>query len=65
MRPFVKINGKADADGKVYRTCPKCNLSKEMDDFGLRRAKKAGPAGEDVITNQSWCRSCRRRPRPS
>jgi hypothetical protein len=59
MRPFVKINGKADEGGKIYRTCPKCERTKELDEFGLRTLKGAGSGGEDVITNQSWCRTCR------
>jgi hypothetical protein len=59
MRPIVKILGVANRDGVAYRTCPRCETQKSMDDFGLRRFKAAGPSGEDVITNQSWCRSCR------
>ncbi len=59
MRPLVKILGETDPWGKVYRTCPHCEVSKPLDDFGLRTFKNAGPGGEDVVTNQSWCRPCR------
>lgn len=59
MKPFVKIVGETGSNGEVYRTCPKCGTSKPLNDFGLRTLKKAGPGGEDVITNQSWCRPCR------
>jgi hypothetical protein len=56
----VRILGSAiDDSGVVYRTCPHCGETKPLNDFGLRRMKNAGPNGEDVIRNQSWCRSCR------
>ena len=42
----VRLNGK--------RTCPKCGLEKPLVEFGARRM---GPGG--VITNQSWCTTCR------
>ncbi len=62
MRPEVRINAES-VGGKVVRTCPHCKSQKAIDEFGLRTLKRAGESGEDVVTNQSWCRSCRRKPR--
>lgn len=58
MRPTVKINAES-IGGKVVRTCPKCKIQKDIDEFGLRTMKHAGDNGEDLVTNQSWCRPCR------
>ena len=63
MRPTVKINSQS-VDGKAVRTCPKCGVQKEIDAFGLRTFRHAGRGGEDIVTNQSWCRHCRKRPVP-
>jgi len=59
-RDIVIVQGEQNADtGMVERKCPKCGVTKPVNDFGLRRMKHAGPNGEDVIRNQSWCRPCR------
>jgi hypothetical protein len=56
----VVVQGEQDAKtGTVNRKCPCCEVVKPLNDFGLRRMKHAGPNGEDVIRNQSWCRECR------
>jgi len=46
----VRLNGK--------RTCPNCGDEKDMGEFGARRMEPGG-----VITNQSWCRTCRNPPK--
>jgi hypothetical protein len=58
MRQIVKLNGES-VGGKVVRTCPHCATQKDINEFGLRTFKGAGDRGEDVVTNQSWCRQCR------
>jgi len=58
MRQIVKIKGES-VDGRVVRTCPKCETQKDINEFGLRTLRGAGGRGEDVVTNQSWCRPCR------
>lgn len=55
----VVVQGEQDKTGAVHRKCPCCGVVKPLNDFGLRRMKNAGPNGEDVIRNQSWCRECR------
>jgi len=56
----LKIQVDELRDGLLYRRCPECGELKEINEFGLRRFKEAGPEGQDVIRNQSWCRDCRR-----
>lgn len=58
-RQIVKISGES-VGGKIVRTCPNCKIQKDLNDFGLRTMKGAGPMGEDIVTNQSWCRPCRK-----
>ena len=55
----VRIRATKVIKGVVHRECPHCNKLKPLDDFGLRRMAKRGSAGQDLITNQSWCRECR------
>ena len=59
MKRTIVQGGFTDEKGVVHRTCPKCKQTKPLDEFGLRTMKGAGPDGEDVIRNQSWCRVCR------
>lgn len=60
QRDIVVVQGERDRKtGVVTRKCPSCDTTKPLDDFGLRRMKHAGPNGEDVVRNQSWCRDCR------
>lgn len=58
-RDIVVVQGEQDKTGAVHRKCPCCEVVKPLNDYGLRRMKHAGPNGEDVIRNQSWCRECR------
>lgn len=59
-RDIVVVQGEPDSEtGAVNRKCPSCGVTKPLNDFGLRRMKHAGPNGEDVVRNQSWCRYCR------
>lgn len=59
QRDIVVVQGERDKTGAVHRKCPSCGATKPLNDFGLRRMKGAGPNGEDVVRNQSWCRDCR------
>jgi hypothetical protein len=60
VRDVVVVQGEPGVEGRVVeRRCPNCNVVKPLDDFGMRRLKHAGPNGEDVLRNQSWCRPCR------
>lgn len=60
QRDIVLVQGERDRKtGAVSRKCPSCEVVKPLNDFGLRRMKNAGPNGEDVVRNQSWCRDCR------
>jgi hypothetical protein len=59
MKRTIVQGGFTDEKGIVYRKCPKCAATKPLDEFGLRTMKRAGPDGEDVVRNQSWCRACR------
>ncbi len=59
QRDIVVVQGEKDKTGTVHRKCPSCGVVKPLNDFGLRRMKHAGPNGEDVVRNQSWCRDCR------
>ena len=58
-RAEVRIHADEIIDGIAYKRCPECGELKPLDDFGVRRKKNAGAGGQDVITDQSWCRSCR------
>jgi len=58
-RDTVRIHADKIIDGVAHKECPNCGEMKPLDDFGLRRKKNAGPEGEDVIADQSWCRDCR------
>ena len=60
QKDIVVVQGEQDKAGVVHRKCPRCEVVKPLNDYGLRRMKQAGPNGEDVIRNQSWCRECRR-----
>jgi hypothetical protein len=60
-RDELRINADTIVDGKVHRTCPNCGESKPLDEFGLRKMAGSGKDGADLVTNQSWCRSCRTR----
>jgi len=57
LPPIVKIHGDAIVDGLVHRHCPRCEILKPMDMFGLRNMKQAD--GTTVVREQTWCRSCR------
>ena len=59
-RPEVRINADAVVNGVVHRTCPNCNEVKPLDEFGLRKMAGHGKDGSDLVTNQSWCRTCRK-----
>ena len=58
-RDEVRILADEVKDGKALRTCPNCGKTKPLDEFGLRRIKNGGQDGQDLVTNQSWCRECR------
>lgn len=58
-RDTVRIKATLIINGEVHRRCPKCEVLKPLDDFGLRRMKNAGVKGSDLVTNQSQCRDCR------
>jgi len=60
MKDELRIQADALIDGKLYRKCPNCEQVLEINNFGLRRMKNAGKGGQDVVANQSWCRTCRR-----
>lgn len=55
----TRIHADEIIDGIAYRKCPKCEKLKPLDDFGIRRMKTSGKGGGPLLTNQSWCRSCR------
>ena len=59
QKDIVVVQGERGNTGVVHRKCPRCEVVKPLNDFGLRRMKQAGPNGEDVVRNQSWCRECR------
>lgn len=59
MKEQVRIVADQLVNGEVHRTCPKCQATKPLDEFGLRRV--VGSKGP-LTTNQSWCRICRKRP---
>lgn len=58
-RPEVKIKADTIIDGVAHRTCPKCKKVKPIDEYGLRKMAGQGQDGNDLLTNQSWCRPCR------
>ena len=58
---MLKILADKIVDGVVHRTCPHCGEMKPLNDFGLRRMQPAIPGEPPTVTNQSWCRPCRRR----
>lgn len=60
LRPEVKIQADSIIDGVVHRVCPKCDETKSLDDFGLRKMADTGSQGQEQIRNQSWCRPCRK-----
>lgn len=56
----LRIHADKIVEGVVYRTCPQCKRVMPLDEFGIRRMKGRGHNGaSDLITNQSWCRTCR------
>lgn len=59
-RDTVRVRADKVIDGVVYRKCPNCGELKPLDEFGLRRMKDQPEEGSNLITNQSWCRVCRR-----
>ena len=59
QKDIVLVQGERGDTGVVHRKCPHCAEVKTLNEFGLRRVKHAGPNGEDVVRNQSWCRKCR------
>lgn len=44
-------------DGKPFKRCPKCDTSKDVNEFGL--LKKVGSGGVEVVAFQAWCSACR------
>ena len=58
-REEVRIRADEVINGVAHRTCPNCSEMKPLDEFGLRRMKGHGKEGQDLVTNQSWCRTCR------
>lgn len=60
-RDEVRVLADEIIDGVVHRCCPKCGELKPLDEFGMRRMAGYGrEEGTDLVTNQSWCRTCRR-----
>jgi hypothetical protein len=56
----VRIHGDEIIDGVVHRRCPgPCGKLKPLSEFGIRRMAGQGENGQDLLTNQSWCRECR------
>lgn len=59
-KPEVHIHADKIVNGVAHKKCPNCGQMKPLSEFGLRRMKGAAKDGEDRITDQSWCRDCRR-----
>jgi len=62
-RDEVRIRVDEVINGIAHRKCPNCGELKPLDEFGLRRMHGRGREGAELVTNQSWCRNCRR-PQP-
>jgi len=59
-RDTVRIKVDDIINGIAHRRCPNCGKLKPLDDFGIRKMAGYGSNGENLVTNQSWCRECRR-----
>jgi len=57
---IIRITADELRDGEPFKRCPQCGILKSLNDFGLRLKKAAAAGGVDVLTTQSWCRSCRK-----
>lgn len=55
--PFVVIHADAVVDGVVHRRCPRCQVLKPLDLFGLRTLRARD--GTRIVREQAWCRACR------
>ncbi|OHD26973.1 MAG: hypothetical protein A2Y38_08130 [Spirochaetes bacterium GWB1_59_5] len=59
-RDTVRIHADEIIDGVAHKRCPgPCGRLLPLDHFGIRRMAGQGPAGTDLLTDQSWCRECR------
>jgi hypothetical protein len=59
--PSVVIHADEVVGGIVHRRCPRCDVLKPLDLFGLRTMRASD--GTTLVREQSWCRACRARPR--